>query len=109
MPLLLSCTRTDTWTVITRYPDTYGVKLENIVADVSIGCQYRIVYCLHIPSIPIVGCFDKFKYINFAIYLDIAYIYIHSKIYVSRKYKTIYNLKWMVLIAKKHLFTNAMQ
>jgi hypothetical protein len=45
-------------------------------------------YCLYIPSVSNRRLFLINLNINFAIYLDIASIYIHSKIYVSRKDKT---------------------
>jgi hypothetical protein len=40
----------------------------------------------------IIRCFDFSRYIVFPIYLDIVYIYMHSKYNVSRKAKTSYNL-----------------
>jgi hypothetical protein len=41
----------------------------------------------------IVGCFGKSRYIIFAMYLDIMFISVHSKIYISRFAKITYILK----------------
>jgi hypothetical protein len=46
-------------------------------------------------SVSMVGCFDKFRYIDFAMHLDIYYIYVHSKIYIYWFAKTNYNLEWI--------------
>jgi hypothetical protein len=37
-------------------------------------------------------------YIALTMYLDLVYIFLHSKIYVSRKAKTSYNLEWSMVI-----------
>ena len=45
------------------------------------------------PLFQIVDRFNFSRYI-FTIYLDIVYIYMHSKSYKFRKIKTTYNLEW---------------
>ena len=47
-----------------------------------------------LPPFQNVGRFDFFRFIVFAMHLDITYVYVHSKIYESRKVKTTYILKW---------------
>jgi hypothetical protein len=44
------------------------------------------------PSVPNYKRFGFSRYIVFSMYLDIVYIYVHSKSYISRKAKTSYNL-----------------
>ena len=41
----------------------------------------------------IIRYFGIFIFIAFTVYLDIIYLYVHSKSYESRKFKTSYNLK----------------
>jgi hypothetical protein len=38
--------------------------------------------------------FGFFRYIAFAMYLDIHYVWIHSKNNIAKKAKTSYNLEW---------------
>jgi hypothetical protein len=45
------------------------------------------------PSFKIIRRFDFSIYISFSMYLDIVYIYVHCKNYVSRKTKIFYNLE----------------
>ena len=49
---------------------------------------------LLLPLSQIIKRFGIFRFIIFAMYLDITYIQVHSKSYESRKAKTSYNLEW---------------
>ena len=47
-----------------------------------------------LPPFQIVGYFSKSRCIIFMMHLDIVFIQVHSKIYLSRFVKTTYTLKW---------------
>ena len=60
------------------------------------------------PLFQIVDRFNFSRYI-FTIYLDIVYIYMHSKSYKFRKIKTTYNLEWseqLISILEEYLEKN---
>jgi C4-dicarboxylate transporter len=49
-------------------------------------------YYVILPLFQIIKRFGFSRYIAFSMYLDIVYIYVHSKSYVPTKAKTSYNL-----------------
>jgi hypothetical protein len=51
------------------------------------------VYCMLLTPFQIIRHFGFSTYIAFIVYLDIIYIQVYSKNYVSRKSKTSYNLE----------------
>jgi hypothetical protein len=51
--------------------------------NVSESLQTEIKYYFYTPSVPNYKSLRLFGYINFSMYLDITYVYIHNKIYVS--------------------------
>ena len=63
-----------------------SLKLNEINSDI---CCYDVL-----PPFQIIRHFDFSRYIVFAMHLDIHYVKIRSKINVSRKAKTSYNLEW---------------
>ena len=62
------------------------------------GMLGSLYLLLLLPPFQNVGRFDFFRFIYFAMYLDICYIYVHSKHYESRKAKTTYILERMEYI-----------
>ena len=66
-----------------------------IVASVLVHLARMPIIMLFfvLPPFQIVGPFGKSRYISFDMHLDIHYVLIHSKIYISRFVKTTYNLE----------------
>lgn len=59
------------------------------------GRHFLLFLCYYLlPPFQIIGHFGFSRSIAFGMRLDIPYILIHSKLYVSRKAKMSYNLKW---------------
>jgi len=70
-----------------------GSDCGNLLAYVSL--PYRQVIPREVLNpFQIISHFGIFRFIVFAMYLDIYYVQIHSKSYGSRNAKTSYNLGW---------------